>query len=285
MVRTRKDTPPEAAGPAAGPGRRWLLQAGLPVVAGAALLAALLLGGTQALDRLRHAGRYRAAFADIACAPPAGLARAEFLAEVQYLANLPDRLELLDEGLPQRLSAAFAAHPWVAEVRRVELTPGRQVRVELAYREPVLAVRLPGREEAPCRAVDRDGVLLPVAADCSRLPRLAGEVPAPTAGPGHPWGDAGVLAAARTAAVLLPHRDRLALGEETSVAAGPDGVVVSAPGVRVVWGSPPGAEQDGEPAAAVKLRRLLDQAAPPGGLAGHEYDLRPAAAAARTPLR
>jgi hypothetical protein len=255
--------PPTKKDPA-GP-RRWLVQAGLPLLAGAALLAGLCLLGDRALHQLRRSGRYRVAFADIACTPPPGLARADFLAEVQYLGNLPDKLDPFDRDLPRRLNEAFAGHPWVAEVRRVELTPAKEIRVDLLYREPVLSVRLPGA----CRAVDREGVLLPVVAAQAGLPRLTGPVGAPTGGPGHPWGDANVEAAARTVALLGPHRDRLPLAD-CSVTAGPGGIVLRGPRWRIVWGSPPGSEKVGEPSAEAKVRWLLRQA----DLAGHEYDLR-----------
>jgi hypothetical protein len=163
------------------------------------------------------------------------------------------------------LNEAFAGHPWVAEVRRVELTPAKEIRVDLLYREPVLSVRLPGA----CRAVDREGALLPVVAAQAGLPRLTGPVGAPTGGPGHPWGDANVEAAARTVALLGPHRDQLPLAD-CSVTAGPGGIVLRGPRWRIVWGSPPGSEKVGEPSAEAKVRWLLRQA----DLAGHEYDLR-----------
>src|SRR5205085_1645284 len=65
-----------------------------------------------------------------------------FLGEVQYLGGLPERLALLDDDLPGRLAEAFARHPWVEKVERVEVVPPGRVRARLTYRTPVLAVWL-----------------------------------------------------------------------------------------------------------------------------------------------
>src|SRR3954447_19141866 len=100
--------PPPAPAPA--PAGRWLAQFLLPLAAGGALLAAVLVLGEHALHRLTVQGRYQVRFADVDCPAPPGLSRQEFLGQVQYLADLPDRLDRLDPRLGERLHAAFAAH-------------------------------------------------------------------------------------------------------------------------------------------------------------------------------
>ncbi len=171
------------------PGRRapwrWLLQVAALLLAVAGLLAGLILLGRWGLEQLRPSERYLLPLADLQCTPPPGLTRADFLDEVRYYANLPERLPLLDEDLPARLRAAFALHPWVARVEDITITPPRQVRVELVYRTPVLAVRWHGT----LRAVDGTGVLLPARAPTRGLPVYDGQ-PRPPQGPeGTPWGD------------------------------------------------------------------------------------------------
>jgi hypothetical protein len=259
MPRSRKDsdppTPPaEPAplGPPPRPLRRWLIQGLLPLLAGAVLMASIVLVGARTREHLRARGRYCIAFADIGCAPPAGLSRDEFLGEVQYLAGLPDQLDRLDPDLPTRLARAFARHPWVGEVQRVQKTPDG-LHVDLVYRRPVLAVPLGDTH----RAVDHRGVLLPLSAQQARLPRLVGLVAQPAGPPGTPWGDPRVEAAAQTVGYLRPHLERLRL-TGCMVEVPEDGVILSKGRRRVRWGRQPGDEAPDEPAAKVKLRRLLE---------------------------
>jgi hypothetical protein len=276
--------------------RKSLLQALGPPLVAALLLAGLIVLGRAARDALRPQERYAVAFGDIDCEPPPGEERAAFLGEVQYLAGLPERLPVLDEDLPARLAEAFARHPWVEKVERVEVVPPGRVRARLAYRTPVLAVLLHGEAQdgrapliealssrglgahgalLPARAVDRDGTLLPAGAPLAGLPIFYG-APPPAGPAGSPWGDRAVEAAARTAAYLAPYRQRLPF-EDFDVIDG--GLVLSQPpSVRVRWGHAPGAEAADEAPAAEKVRRLLDYGKEHGGLGlpePQEHDVRP----------
>jgi hypothetical protein len=251
------------------------------VTLGLFLIGVVLLGRLTR-EGVRDRGRYTTPFAEIACPTPPGGNRAEFLAEVQYLADLPERLHLPDDDLVRRLAAAFAAHPWVRQVRRVEIVPPRQVRVHLSYRLAVLAVPRNG----VLRAVDDQGVLLPASAPKDGLPVLRGQPPAPAGEAGSAWGDPVVLAAARTAGLLRTHEGSLRL---TAVEATADGLTLrTADGSRILWGRGPGEEAPGEAPAARKCQRLLEHCARHGGLdrpAGPgEYDLRAVDGAARRPL-
>jgi hypothetical protein len=256
--------------------RPWLVQMVLPLLGGALLLALVLGLGQYAREQLRERGHTTATFADIDCAPPPGLSREEFLGQVQYLANLPDQFDVLDEGACERLQRAFAAHPWVEEVKRLEKVAPNRVRAELVHRMPVLAVELGGGAR---RAVDRHGVLLPAAAAGADLPRFRGEVEPPSGRPGSPWGDGRVEAGARTVGEVWPHLDRLGL-RPCTVAVSDGNVVLSGPRVRVLWGRPPGQEGD-EASAGTKIQRLLEARE----TEGHELDVRPVEGMRRKALR
>jgi hypothetical protein len=171
---------------------RWSLKVLGPVVGLGLFLLALLWIGKVAWEHIRQQDRYTVALADVDCTPPPGQSRADFLDEVQYLAGLPDRFPYLEEDLARRLAEAFARHPRVEKVVRVELVPPRQVRVELVYRTPVLAVPLAGET----RVVDGSGVLLPKGISPNGLPVFKDKCAPPRGPAGTPWGDPAVEAAA-----------------------------------------------------------------------------------------
>jgi hypothetical protein len=255
----------------------------LAVVAGVGLfLFGLLTLGRVALEQVRGSDRYAVSFSAIECTPPTGQARGDFLDEVQYLAGMPDRFGLLDDELAPRLAEAFARHPCVEKVLRVELAPPRQVRVRLRYRTPMLAVPVAGRT----RVVDGHGVLLPAATSARGLPVFEGPIPAPGQPEGRPWGDPAVSAASRTAAFLRPYQQRLRL---TRVESDITGLVWgTAAGTRVLWGHPAGGAAVGEAPAAEKRRRLLGYCDEHGGLdrptGPYEHDVRPPEQAIHRPL-
>jgi hypothetical protein len=248
-----------------------------PLAAGLLLLCAVVVLGALAARSLQTQQRYQIAFADIDCAPPPHLTRAELLEEVQYFARLPDSVCVLDDGLPARLSAAFARHPWVEEVKGVEITGSKRVRVLLIYRVPVLTVALGDGIDRP---VDRYGVRLPAAAVDPSVPVLRGDLRSPDGQEGQVWGDERVAAAARTAWLLAPYQDRLHL---QTFEAEPDDLILSGAPLRVFWGAAPGSEPLGQARAEVKLRRLLDFAAHHGD-GQWEVDVRPENEAAAKPL-
>ncbi|HWG43929.1 MAG TPA: hypothetical protein VN688_14220 [Gemmataceae bacterium] len=273
--------------------RKWIVQALTPILVALALLLGVVALGRGTRAALHDRAAYTLALTDIDCEAPEGLSREEFLGEVRSLAHVPDRLHLLDEDLPARLAQAFAIHPWVESVRRVELRgTGSQVRVELIPRQAVLAVCLSGEKIPrdgsalietwtgvgrnalmPARAVDRQGVLLPVAAVHSHLPVLITDVAAPAGSAGTYWGDPRVAAAAATVTFLKPHLRRLRLADcDLEMVQGE--VVFRKPGVRVVWGHAPGQETTGEATAAIKLHRLLDYQSGHDGLESLEHDVR-----------
>lgn len=270
--------------------RTWIVQGVTPILCGLAVLLGAIALGRAARASLRDRAGYTIAFHDIDCEPPEGMSRREFLGEVRHLSHQKQMLHLLDEELTGRLGRVFAAHPWVESVRRVQIhepqaasRDGRgTVHVELTYRQPVLAVCLPG-DKMPARTVDRHGVLLPVSAVHSRLPVLFGDMAAPAGTAGAGWGDHRVAAAAATVNFLKPYLKRLRL-DDCDIEVVRNEVVFCKPGVRVVWGHAPGHEEAGEAAAQVKLRRLLDYQARHDGLGSLEHDVRLVAYQGHFPL-
>jgi hypothetical protein len=239
--------------------RKRIFQALVPLAAAGLLLLGVVALGKAARGWLRDEDRFTAAFADIDCPSPPGTGRADFLAEVQYLARFPDRLPVLDDELPRRLAEGFGRHPWVERVEEVKASPPDRVRVRLLFRTPVLAVpRADG-----VRVVDGRGTLLPSSAPSEGLPVLRGKVAPPQGGAGTAWGDDAVEAAAAVARLLHPHQDRLMLDAYEKR---DEGLVLRSREARVLWGSAPGAEAADEAPADEKLRRLLEHCARHGGL-------------------
>jgi hypothetical protein len=258
-------------------------------------LLAVITVGKLTRQSIQNWDRYTLAFTEIDCTPPPTQERAEFLGEVQQLAGLPERLSVLDPDLASRLAEALACHPYVEKVEQVVILPSRAVRVQLAYRVPVLEVMLPepvpkelshpetGTE--PSWWVDGRGVILPRKTAREPLPLLFATTK-PAGSVGQVWGDTVVEGAARTAAYLRPYQDRLHLRVfETS-----SGILVlcTLAGTRVLWGQAPGGEAAGEVPAAQKLERLLQYCATHGGLdwpAGrYEHEVRLPQEASHRPL-
>jgi hypothetical protein len=117
--------------------RRWprrLAQIVLGLGAAAVVVGGLVAVGNAARDSLGPHDRYLLAFTEIECPAPPGRDRAEFLGEVQYNGAFPDRVNVLDPSLPDRLRAAFARHPKVERVGRITVIPPKRVQVELTFR-------------------------------------------------------------------------------------------------------------------------------------------------------
>jgi hypothetical protein len=230
---------------------KWLVPVLVPVVGVLLLLAGLFRLGWLARDQLRDDPRYRTAFADIQCQPPPGMTREDFLKEVQFLAQWPDRVSLFERRLAPRLVEAFLRHPWVRGVQRVEILPTRQVRLQLAFRTPVLAVR----QGSQVRVVDGAGVLLPAATSAADLPLYQAAVAAPQGLPGTLWGDPGLAATAQTLEQVQQAVGELRCVAATTTSRG-DVVLTAANGMLIFWGRPAGAEASGEPIAQDKCERL-----------------------------
>lgn len=266
--------------------RKWIVQGLTPILCGLVVLLSVILAGRAARASLHDRATYSLRFADIACQPPDGMSRADFLREVRAFTRHPSALYLLDEDLASRLHRVFLAHPCVESVSRVAIDPHgsgshatNPVRVEMVFRQAVLAVAPSAQNksgsriaESGWRVVDRRGVLLP-SRDTQRLPVLITEVAAPSGPSGSHWGDARVTAAAQTAAFLQAYWEQLHLADcHIEVVEGE--IVFRRPGTRIVWGRAPGQEKEDEAPAIVKLRRLLEYQKQHGGWESLEHDVR-----------
>lgn len=180
-------------------------------------------------------------------------------------ASLDGGLPLDDPELPQRLERAFAMHPWVREVVAVTLRHPAAAAVEVRCREPVAMVAVPGG----LFAVDAEGVVLPsedfTAEAASAYPRVGGIRSSPVGVAGSRWGDAAVHEAAAVAAAVGPECRDLGLRDlrPAAAAAGRAWEFVDASGRVIRFGSAPGEEGPGEPAAAAKVNRLRALATDP----------------------
>jgi hypothetical protein len=164
----------------------------IAVVVSVAVVFGLVWVGHFARRWLEQRQHYTVNFVDLHCPVPPGVGRDAFLIEVQYFGNgnLPDRINLLDPDLVNRLQAAFSLHPWVEKVEGIDLRGPDGPTVRLVMRTPALAVG--------DRVVDRHGVLLPAKTPTAGLPVYPKEAPLPKGPAGTPWGDPDVEKAARS---------------------------------------------------------------------------------------
>ncbi len=195
--------------------------------------------------------------------PPPSWIRADICGEVFRAAQLGGALWLLDADVTERLAGAFALHPWVRSVRRVEKRHPARVIVDLEYRRPVLMVETP----AGFLPVDHEGVLLPsgdfTPAEQQRLPRLAAIETQPLGAMGERWGDPRVFGGAQMAAALLNHWAGWGVDHIVSsvrpLGSSPEDYVyqlVTRDGRRIYWGRSPSTSDPGELPASEKIARL-----------------------------
>jgi hypothetical protein len=174
-------------------------------------------------------------------------------------ASLDNGVPLDDPELARRLARAFDIHPWVREVVRVKLEHPAAATVEVACREPVAMVSVPGG----LLPIDAEGILLPSddfdPKAAARYPKITGIGSSPRGATGFTWGDPLVEEAAAVASVIGPEWERLKLVECRSQAARDSGhawELLGEGGLVVRFGSAPGHERSEEPTAAVKVARL-----------------------------
>jgi hypothetical protein len=260
----------------------------LPLVLLAAFGSGTYLLWRQVREQVTSAHHYQVTPDSIRLSDPPPWIHADIAEEVLQQMNLGGPPSILDDDLCERLAKAFALHPWIAKVSRVEKRFPARVLIDVVYRRPVCMVEVPpaageipndeadagtaGSEINARRGglfpVDAAGVLLPTAdfsrAEARRYPRLSGIHSLPIGPAGTPWGDARVQGGAQIAAVLLDDWTRLRLQRIVpSELPAPGGSsedycyeIFARNGTRILWGQRPASQLGGELSAAEKLARL-----------------------------
>lgn len=234
-------------------------------------VVALLAWGTQAAWRqaapvVASRERYLVAAerVSLTAAPP--WISADVRAEIIHSAGLDRRLSILDPAFPETVKNAFALHPWIQSVDRIEKRVPAGVSVEVTYRKPVAVIETPFGDSRQLLPVDVRGVHLP-AEDVplirrQYLPRITGIVGQPPVG--QRWEDRRVAGAVEIAALLGDVWEALHLQEITPSTR--EEVfetqqyfvyeLVARGGTRIQWGPAPQARVPGDDSFAVKLQRL-----------------------------
>jgi hypothetical protein len=193
-------------------------------------------------------------------------------------------LSILDRQLTVKVAQAFTMHSWVEMVTRVSKHHPAHVVVEMVYRKPVAMVEVKIDDQAGLLPVDIEGVLLPpddfrlppddsplppdefAAEQARKYPRISVPDATPTGLIGSAWGDRRVAGAARIAAVLQEHWERLGLyriATRTTIASAesptePTYDLFTRNGVRVIWGEAPDANNAADARAALdKVSKLV----------------------------
>jgi hypothetical protein len=207
-------------------------------------------------------------------APPQWIKSDDFRREVVRSASLDRTLSIVDDQLAERIALAFAAHPWVEKVQRVEKFHPARVEVQLVYRTPVATVS-DGSDLWP---IDANGVLLPreniAQADLTKFPRISGVEDRPAVRPGNVWQDMRVRGGAIIAAALLESWLDLGLAEiapygATAVQRHPATFkLVTRGGKQIDWGRQPLTNDPSEPSPEEKVKRLKSWVQQHGSLDG-----------------
>ena len=232
--------------------------------------------------------------ANIQITKPHEFVRTDLVQEV-YQATRLDELSPLDRQATAKIASAFASHPWVKRVDRVQKLPDGKFEVDLEYRRPVAVFHLTGDTawlksiEAYLRQMghsihggaenlyfplDGEGVMLPTdrmtLEDARNLIQIEVAEVYPTGEQGTPFGDRRVESAALLAKLLSAVSDQVKVAK-IFVSGDPRMNVVpkleleTGDSTVLFWGSPPGMEQPQERSAKDKLVDLISGNYVPGG--------------------
>ena len=205
----------------------------------------------------------------IALSPTPEYIRSDVLKTVFESTDLT-RVSLLDINATAQIANAFATHPWIEQVLRIQKTSQGTVVVDVSYRRPIGMVKVvskhPEVDGVSFFPIDQFATLLPTddfaQADTHRYIHIVVKDSYPSGGVGVGYGDSRVRDLAALAAILQPYRDHLRIESvtlrETSEMDPQLTCTISMQGQRtVIWGSAPGKEVGQEPDARTKLDSLL----------------------------
>ena len=223
------------------------------------------LGWHFVKDRVRHKSEYRLSADRITVSPPPpAWVPSRFVEDVLQSSGLNRTGSLLDKTLPQKLTEAFAAYPWIERVGQVIPRYPSGAEVKLSYREPVALIDVPQRG---IFLVDRNGVLLPPKHQPDAIPdwqsgylMIQGIQSVPLGSAGTHWGDPMVRTAAQLAAELKDIAEELNLAKIIpAMEATPSGTRVvcrlkTVAGMEIHWGT----FTSGDPKTETKIQKLKD---------------------------
>jgi hypothetical protein len=242
------------------PSNRGLLLTAL-VIAGA--IGGSLYAWRRWGETALQGGEYTVTPERITVTPQPTWIHSNIKAEVVRSASLA-KLDLRNRQLVEQVAQAFALHPWVAKVLRVEKRFPAQVNVELEYRRPVIVVKLDMPDEKGLLFLDQQSVLLPThdfaASQAGSYLRImaAGETPVSVYGTA--WGSERIAGAAHVAAAWDNRWQPLGLYWIVAARTARGELVYELrtkdDHVRVVFGSPPGRESSSEPSVEQKIAAL-----------------------------
>lgn len=259
----------------------WL--AGIALVCGLIILTPRIL---KSLPDISNRPEYQLRADDIHVTEIPHWVSPELVRQVATQARLSPSRSVLDEQLIADLAEAFRQQPWVEKVVKISKSIPARVDVELTYRRPVAMVEI----STGLLPVDANGVLLPTTAFtpeiAQRYPQITQAKTSPRGAIGQNWGDAQVTAAAKLAAVLMPHWQDFRL-KAIEI---PAGIDLRAPaeelvfqlltegGSRIVWGRAPGVIYPLELSSEQKIGRLEECLSRFGGFdqpdGPYEIDIR-----------
>ena len=252
--------------PPASPWLRILLR---PQIRGLLVSVALLMGATlaatlawQRFGVIANASPDHLLTPDkISVTPQPDWIHSDVKAEV-VLKGALTQLDLRDPQLVERIAGAFALHPWIRKIVRVEKSYPARARVEVTYRQPVAAVEWADSRDRGLLFIDDEGVLLPSADFASNQAknflRIGGADKTP-AGVGLPWTSELVTGAARLAACWGDRWQPLKLYRIVGSISASGQLIYelhTANEVRVIWCAAPGQEDKSEPSPAQKIAAL-----------------------------
>jgi hypothetical protein len=250
----------------------WLQGTRRNVLVALTVVAILAVAAGQAWQQYgaseAHSEAYLVGLAQIDVNPPPPWVHGDVKREAIRLGSL-EQLSLLDRNATQRVSQAFALHPWVSDVRRVSKHFPASVEVNVVYRKPVAIVEVEYGGEPGLLPIDRSATLLRPedfsTAQVKALPRIYVGRTFPVGSVGATWGDDRVAAAALVAELLCDEWEALQLHRIEALPSIAGGLqeltafeIVANNGRRFVWGRAPGREASGERTSDAKRAALLE---------------------------
>ena len=187
-------------------------------------------------------------------------------------------LPLRDPQLVDKVSRAFAAHSWVASVKKVSKHYPARIEVELEYRRPVAMVEVIWQGEPKLYFIDAASVLLPsedfeneVEQKAPHFLRIfAGDVSPTGRAFGTPWGSERIAGAALLADAWQDRWQKLGLYKVLLDKDDPNGkpmyVLATKSDTRMRWGHAPGSEAKEEQTSREKIAWLEQYVAKHGPL-------------------